>query len=96
MFPETPQTLLKKIADLAKNTIKEVTYAVGKPWTRVIWDVTTIGWVTGDYILTELMPAPIPEYDGHYGFDSRRYFIRRVTYINRDALFGELFAALTK
>ena len=85
------------IADyLAKNTIKEVTYAVGKPWTRVIWDVTTIGWVTGDYILTELMPAPIPEYDGHYSFDSRRHTIRAAYYIKRDDLFRDIVDKLTK
>ena len=34
---------------LVQYTIDEVTYAVGKPWTRVIWDVTAVAWLTGDF-----------------------------------------------
>ena len=85
---------------LAQHTIDEAeSYAKGRVWSRVIWDVCAAAWLLNDnnrFMASELIPAPIPEYDGHYGFDSRRHFIRRVTYINRDALFGELFAALTK
>ena len=85
---------------LAQHTIDEAeSYAKGRVWSRVIWDVCAVGWLLNDngrYMASELIPAPIPEYDGHYGFDSRRPFIRRVTYINRDALFGALVEALTK
>ena len=36
-----------KISDyLARNTIAEASaYASGKPWTRVIWDVTAVAWL---------------------------------------------------
>ena len=84
---------------LAKNTIAEAeVYAKGRPWTRTIWDVTTIAWLLDDkgrFMRSQLIPAPIPEYDNHYGFDSRRHFIRYVSWIHRDALMADLFAKLT-
>ena len=43
-----------------------------------------------------LEPAPIPEYDGYYAYTNNRPLIRRVTHINRDALFGELFRVLAQ
>ena len=74
-------------------------YARGKVWSRVIWDVTTIGWLLndrGDKMLDKLVPTPIPEYDDHYSFDPRRPLCRMVYHINRDALMGDLFSHLTK
>ena len=85
---------------LAQHTIEAAeSYAKGKVWSRVIWDVCAVAWLLNDggrFMASELVPSPIPEYDGHYGFDNRRHFICRVTHINRDALFGELFSALAK
>jgi len=66
-------------------------------WTRVIWDVTAIGWLLSeDYTRDYLIPSPIPQYDNHYGFDPNRHFIRYVYHIDRDRLFGAMFGALTK
>lgn len=85
---------------LVKHTVDEVkAYADGKVWSRVIWDVTAVAWLLNDnnaYMSSELVPSPIPEYDHHYGHDSRRHFIRRVTHINRDRLFQTLFDTLAK
>lgn len=64
-------------------------------WSRVIWDVTTVGWLLdGRFMEDYLTPAPIPESDGHYSFDPRRHLMRYVYHINRDALFSDLFAKL--
>ena len=47
-------------------------YAKGRVWSRVIWDVTTVGWLLNDgrrFMLDKLIPTPIPEYDHHYAQD---------------------------
>ena len=72
-------------------------YAKGKPWTRVIWDVTAVAWLLnedGRFMSDRLMASPIPEYDEHYAYDENRHFIKYVYSINRDALFEHLFNVL--
>ncbi len=74
-------------------------YAAGKPWTRVIWDVTTIGWIknaSGKLMSQRIIPAPIPQYDDHYSFDFTRHPFCYVWNIDRDALIEDLFDTLTK
>jgi hypothetical protein len=64
-------------------------------WTRVIWDVTTVGWLLdGDFMEDRLEPSPIPEYDHHWSIDPRRHLYRYVYRIKRDKLFAELFKRL--
>ena len=66
-------------------------------WTRVIWDVTAVGWLLdGDFMRDRLEHSPIPGYDHYYSFDPRRHLYRYVYFINRDNLFKELFDKLTK
>lgn len=83
---------------LLENTVAEAEeYAAGKPWTRVIWDVTAVAWLlTGEKHLMswDQRPAPIPEYDCRYAFDSRRHPIAYVYQINRDRIFEDLFTRL--
>ena len=84
-----------KLCDyLVQHTVDEVTYAVGKPWTRVIWDVVAVAWLTGDFTDSYLMPAPIPEYDNHYGIAPGRHFMCYVYHVHRDALAEDLFKRL--
>lgn len=65
-------------------------------WTRVIWDVTAVGWLLeGDFMKDRLVPSPIPQYDHHYSFEPGRHFIRYVYFVNRDALFEDLFRKLS-
>ena len=84
---------------LCRNTIAEASgYAKGKPWTRVIWDVTAVAWLLNDnnqFMESRLVPSPIPQYDDHYGFDYRRPMITVVTRIARDRLMEELIGRLT-
>ncbi len=85
---------------LAENTIAEAeSYAKGRPWSRVIWDVAAIGWVldqAGTMMQDRLERRPIPEYDDHYGFDPGRPFMKYVWAIDRDALFADMFQRLAK
>ena len=85
---------------LVQHTVEEAeSYAAGRPWTRVIWDVTAVAWLMNDrgqFMDEELRVSPIPEYDHHYAFDNRRHFIKYVTAIHRDALFEDLFTRLTR
>ncbi len=68
-------------------------YAKGKVWSRVIWDVTAVGWLLNDnnrLMLDRLTPIPVPEYDHHYSQDPDRPLCRMVYHIHRDALFSDL------
>ena len=85
---------------LVKNTVDEAnTYAKGRVWSRVIWDVTTIGWLLnedGRFMSEKLIPTPIPEYDHHYAINPVRPLCKYVYSINRDALMGDLFKRLSE
>ena len=85
---------------LCQHTIDEAeSYAKGRVWSRVIWDVTAAAWLLNDggrFMDSVLDHAPIPTYDNRFAFDPHRHFYRRVTNIHRDALFAELFATLAK
>jgi inosine-uridine nucleoside N-ribohydrolase len=89
-----------ELADyLVRQTVEEAnTYAAGRVWSRVIWDVTAVAWLLNDggrFMLDKLVPTPIPEYDHHYAFDPRRPLCRYVYHINRDPLLGDLFSKIS-
>ncbi len=74
-------------------------YAAGRVWSRVIWDVTAVGWLLNDgdrFMWSQIIPAPIPQYDHHYGYDFTRHPMVYVWRIHRDALMHDLFEKLSK
>ncbi len=83
---------------LAKNTIAAAEkYAAGKPWTRVIWDVTAVAWLQNDgdrFMRTRLVPVSLPAYDGHYTEMPDAPLMTYVYGIRRDALMHDLFQKL--
>lgn len=85
---------------LSENTIKAAEkYASGKAWTRVIWDVTAVAWLLNDsdrFMLSRLIPTPIPTYDGLYSTDFNAPLMRYVYNINRDCLMTDLFEKLIR
>ena len=85
---------------LVQHTVEAANeYARGKVWSRVIWDVTTIGWLLndkGNLMLDKLISTPIPEYDHQYAMDPRRPLCQYVYHINRDALFADLFSRISR
>ena len=85
---------------LVQNTVNAAeAYAKGRVWSRVIWDVTAVGWLLNDggrLMSDRLIPTPIPEYDHHYAMDFTRPLCRYVYQIHRDALFADLFDRLAE
>ncbi len=85
---------------LVRQTVAEAeTYAAGKVWSRVIWDVTTIGWLRDPeqkMMFSRLIPTPIPQFDHHWSQDPRRPLCRYVYGIQRDVLFSDLFEVLAR
>lgn len=85
---------------LCRNTIEEAeSYAKGKPWSRVIWDISAVAWLLNDnnrFMSDKLSAAPIPQYDRRYSFDPTGHFIKYVYSVNRDAIFEDLFRKITK
>lgn len=67
-------------------------YAKGKPWTRIIWDVTAVAWLTDAdrFFKHRLETNLIAEDGGHYTADPSCP-IRYVYQVKRDALFEDLF-----
>ncbi len=84
---------------LVSNTVEEAEkYAKEQVWSRVIWDVTAVGWLLNDsgcFMLDSVVPTPIPEYDHRYTLLPDRPPCRMVFHIHRDSLFRDLFARLT-
>lgn len=90
-----------KICDyLVDNTIAAAeSYAAGRPWSRVIWDVTAVAWLANydeQYMRDMLVPAQIPQADKTYSFDDRRHFIKYVYEVYRDQLMEHLFDILSR
>ena len=95
--PELEYWLIGKnsLADyLAKNAIEEAeSYAKGKPWTRVIWDVTAVAWLLNDenkFMESDIVPTRIPKYDDHYDEEYEGHPMRYVYNIKRDRLMEDM------
>lgn len=72
-------------------------YAAGKPWSRVIWDISTIAWFWSDdkgWMNYSIIPAPMPSYDHRYE-DGGTHKMAYVYQIDRDAVFDDMFKKLT-
>lgn len=68
-----------------------------KSWSKPIWDVAAVAWLLNKderFMQSKLIAAPIPDYDLTYRFDETRHLIRYVYWIDRDALFEDMFAVL--
>lgn len=82
---------------LVQHTFDEVAGYCNDPiWTRVIWDVTAVGYVIGGLMADRIIHAPIPEYDGYYAFSDNRHLIKYVYKIDRDLLLRDLVKKLTR
>lgn len=85
---------------LANHTIEEAeSYAAGRVWSRIIWDVCAAAWLLNDngcFMMSRLVPTPMPTYDGMWAKSDYRPLMRQVTCIHRDALMGTLFRTLSE
>lgn len=61
-------------------------------WSKVIWDISAIGYVINpDWFTTEIRHSPILTDQVTYSFDHTRHFYRVATHLNRDKIFGDMF-----
>ncbi|MCL2363483.1 MAG: nucleoside hydrolase [Defluviitaleaceae bacterium] len=66
-------------------------------WSRVIWDISVVAWLLGDDFVKDVtVPAPIPAYEGGYLHDPHRHPMKVAYYVNRDAVFLDLFGKLAR
>ena len=79
---------------LAQNTIDTANrYACGKPWTRVIWDVTAVAWLLNcddRFMCSSVVASVLPGYDHQYREVKNSIPMCYVYKINRDALMEDL------
>lgn len=88
-----------KLCDYLVDVTTEEAIACGGnvTWSRPIWDVTAVAWLLDKRFMQDrLEHAPLPEHDHRYArrMDSSLY--KYVYYIDRDLLFEDLFAKLSK
>jgi len=65
-------------------------------WSRVIWDISAVAWVMSDkFVWDSIVHAPIPTYENGYIIDTTRHFMKVAHYLNRDAIFEDLFRRIS-
>lgn len=77
------------IDNLVKYANDETAYS------KVIWDIAVTGYFTRpDAIVSELVHSPILTDRMTWSVDASRHFIRYVSYVDRNLIFGDLFDKL--
>lgn len=74
-------------------------YALGKPWSRVIWDVTAVAWLLNDddrFMRSRIIPKHLPNYDAQYNLAPMDSLMRYVYSIERDSLMKDMINKLTR
>jgi purine nucleosidase len=67
-------------------------------WSKVIWDISTIAYLNNpDWVPSQVRPSPVIRDDVTWGpEDAARHPFRVAVDINRDRVFGDLFAKLSR
>lgn len=68
-------------------------------WTKVIWDVTAVAWLLNDddrFMLSRLIPAPLPSYNHQYESLPNNHMMRYVYSIKSSALANDLIKKITE
>lgn len=99
--PELEYWLLgkNKLCDyLVENTVREAeSYAAGKPWSRVIWDISAVAYMLNDenrFMLSREEKTLLPDYNCNYEENRIEKTMEYVYQIERDAIFEDLFKKL--
>ncbi len=83
---------------LACNTINEAeSYAHGRAWTRVIWDVTAVAWLLNEdncFMDSRIIGSSLPDYDCKYEKEKPNNSMRYVYNIKRDELLNDLICKI--
>lgn len=86
---------------LVKKTNQEVAKWIDTDcdWTRILWDVTTIGWLLNDddrFMYGRIIPIKVPTYERVYSKEESKDLMHYVYYIKRDELMRDMIEKLTK
>ena len=83
------------LADYLAQNVLDCYPGATNPWSRVIWDVTAVAWLTDArrYLAWRTLPRRRPDYDGRYE-ETEGAPLTYVFHVNRDRLMGDLFGKL--
>ena len=83
------------LADYLAQNVLDCYPGNNSPWSRVIWDVTAVAWLTDArrYLMWETVPRLLPGYDGKYESREGAPMVY-VYHVHRDALMRDLFGKL--
>ena len=72
-------------------------YGGNAAWSRVIWDISVVAWMLSpDFVWDSLVHSPIPTYENGYVHDTTRHFMKVAHFVNRDAIFEDLFRKIAR
>ncbi|HEV8174617.1 MAG TPA: nucleoside hydrolase [Actinoplanes sp.] len=64
---------------------------------KVLWDMGAVAWlVNPDWVPTAVVHSPLLTSEGTWSHDPRRHLIREALWVDRDAVFGDLFGKLRR
>lgn len=85
---------------LGRCAIKEAeSYAKGRPWTRIIWDVCAVAWLFNEnnrFMRSQEEKILLSDYNGFYERESLPFTMKYVYSINRDELMYDLIKKVTE
>lgn len=95
--PELRHHLLGKnpLADYLAQNVLDCYPGATHPWSRVIWDVTAVAWLTDAhrFLAWDIRPRLLPGYDGTYEREPGLPMVY-VYHVHRDSLMSDLFGKL--
>lgn len=85
--------LFDQFLEYEKAATKGRTY----PWSKVIWDISTVAWIVEPrWIPSALVPSPVLTDDFRWKREPGRHLIRVATNVSRDPVFYDLFEKLAQ
>ncbi|MDR2146462.1 MAG: nucleoside hydrolase [Tannerella sp.] len=86
-----------ELSDYLYETVVGYNSKKVEAWSKEIWDVVAVAWVINpSWVPTNLVHSPILTDQATYSVNHSRHFIRMASFLDRDAIFRDLFAKLTK
>ena len=84
------------LVGIVRGYEKDRPAAPGAPWSKPIWDLATVGLlVNSGWFRTQIEPSPVLRPDMTWEAPgAERHPIRVVWHVDRDAVFGDVFAKL--
>ncbi|MBQ8894231.1 MAG: nucleoside hydrolase [Clostridia bacterium] len=97
--PELNEWFIGKnpLADyLARNVMDHYKNPKCISWTKVIWDVTAVSWLTGKFFTYKIKPILLPNYEGCYDKEAPGQLCAYVNNINKAKLMEDLIKRLVE